>query len=42
VLLAFSSGARLLERRLPEWPTLGVSPSGVNLLIGTVWCRIRV
>jgi hypothetical protein len=29
---------RLIDRRLPEWLTaLGVSPSGVNLIIGTAW-----
>jgi hypothetical protein len=29
----------LIDRRLPRWLTaFGVSPSGVNLLIGTAWC----
>jgi hypothetical protein len=31
----------LIDRRLPGWLTaLGVSPSGVNLLIGTAWCGL--
>jgi hypothetical protein len=32
---------RLIDRKLPEWlSALGVSPSGVNLLIGTAWCGL--
>jgi hypothetical protein len=32
---------RLIDRKLPEWLTaLGVSPSGVNLIIGTAWCGL--
>ena len=32
---------RLIDRKLPEWLTaLGVSPAGVNLLIGTAWCGL--
>src|ERR1700757_4594906 len=30
-----------LSRHLPQWlTTLGVSPSGVNFLVGTVWCGV--
>jgi hypothetical protein len=33
----------LLDRHLPLWlATLGVSPSGVNLLLGTVWCGLGI
>ena len=33
----------LLSRQLPGWLTaLGVSPSGVNLLLGTVWCGLGI
>jgi len=36
-------GARLIDRSLPGWLTaLGVSPSGVNLLMGTAWCGLAV
>jgi hypothetical protein len=36
-------GVRLIDRKLPGWLTaLGVSPSGMNLLIGTAWCGLGV
>jgi len=33
----------LIGRRAPGWlAALGVSPSGVNLLLGTAWCGLGV
>lgn len=30
-----------IERRVPRWlNNVGVTPSGVNLLLGTVWCGL--
>ena len=32
-----------VELRLPRWLiSVGVSPSGVNLLLGTVWCGLGI
>lgn len=32
-----------IEDRLPQWLiSVGVSPSGVNLLLGTVWCGLGI
>ena len=36
-------GVALVSRRMPGWlTTLGVSPSGVNLLLGTVSCGFGI
>jgi len=36
-------GVSFIDRRLPRWLiALGVSPSGVNLLLGTVWCALGI
>jgi len=36
-------GVALIGRRAPGWlAALGVSPSGVNLLLGTAWCGLGV
>lgn len=36
-------GVAFIDRRLPRWLiALGVSPSGVNLLLGTVSCGLGV
>jgi uncharacterized membrane protein YfcA len=39
--VAVSLIVHFVNRGLPRWLTaIGVSPSGVNLLLGTVWCAI--
>jgi hypothetical protein len=36
-------GVSFIDRRLPRWLiALGVSPSGVNLLFGTLWCALGI
>jgi hypothetical protein len=36
-------GVALIGRRAPGWlAAIGVSPAGVNLLLGTAWCGLGV
>jgi hypothetical protein len=36
-------GVAFVDRRLPRWLTaIGISPSGVDLLLGTLWCAVGV
>jgi hypothetical protein len=36
-------GVNVIDRKLPGWlAALGLSPSGVNLIIGTVWCGLGI
>ncbi len=33
----------VIDRHLPSWlASLGVTPSGVNLIVGTLWCAAGV
>ena len=40
-LLVSYVGFGFLNREMPRWlAAMGVGPSGINLLLGTVWCAV--